>query len=90
MSSSSSSTALLPQYPATYSGIPERLLNKAIREKSRLWENQSKEDQTPRKRDLAIPAGIGRSDFLKALDDLAKTLGEEHVVLNDKPLEDGW
>ncbi|OAP58772.1 hypothetical protein AYL99_06069 [Fonsecaea erecta] len=90
MPSPSNSTALPPQYPATYSGIPERLLHKAVREKSRLWTNQSKEDQTPRKRGLAIPAGIGRSEFLKAIDELATALGKEHVVLNDQPLEDGW
>ncbi|OQV04397.1 FAD linked oxidase, domain-containing protein [Cladophialophora immunda] len=90
MSWPSSATALPPQYPATYSGIPERLLHKAIREKSRLWKNQTKEDQTPRERGLAIPAGIGRSEFLKALDELTTTLGKEHVVLNDQPLEDGW
>ncbi|KIW89089.1 uncharacterized protein Z519_10574 [Cladophialophora bantiana CBS 173.52] len=90
MSTSSSSGVVLPQYPATYSGIPERLLHKAIREKSRIWKNQTKEAQTPRERGLAIPPGIGRSDFLQALEELAQTLGKEHVVLNDQPLEDGW
>jgi hypothetical protein len=77
-------------YPAAYSGIPERLLNKAVREKSRLWQNQSKEFQTPRKRGLAIPAGIGRVEFVKALEELSQNLGKDHVVLNDQPLEDGW
>ena len=79
-----------PVYPAVYSGIPERLLHKAVRDKKKLWEHQSKEFQTPRKRGLAIPAGIGRSEFLKALEDLAQKLGKENVVVNDKPLEDGW
>ena len=79
-----------PVYPAVYSGIPERLVTKAIRDKTRIWEHQSKEFQTPRKRGLAIPAGIGRSEFLKALGELAQKLGKEHVVVNDQPLEDGW
>ncbi|KIW69779.1 hypothetical protein PV04_05637 [Phialophora macrospora] len=87
---STTSPSTPPVYPAAYSGIPESLLNKAVREKSRLWANQSKEFHTPRKRGLAIPAGIGRVEFVKALEELSQNLGKGHVVLNDQPLEDGW
>ena len=90
MSSQTDAPATPPTYPATYSGIPERLLDKAVRDKARLWEHQSKEFLTPRRRGLAIPAGIGRTEFLKAIDDLSQKLGKEHVALNDQPLEDGW
>jgi hypothetical protein len=79
-----------PVYPEVYSGIPERLLSKAVRDKKRIWEHQSKEFQTPRKRGLAVPAGIGRPEFVKALDELSQKLGKEHVEVNDQPLEDGW
>lgn len=77
-------------YPGLYSGIPARLLPKALKEKSRLQSNRTKDEGTQRKRDVAIPAGISKHTFLQALEELSEKLGRENVELNDKPLKDGW
>lgn len=91
MSTSGNPSAVdVPVYPATYSGIPERLIGKAVKEKARLAENQTKENKTARKRGLAIPQGIGKVQFYNAIDELSQQLGAANVLINDQPLEDGW
>lgn len=77
-------------YPEIYSGIPARLLPKAQKEKLRLASNLTKAVAPPRKRDVAIPAGVSKRAFLTALDALSRKIGRENVEINDKPLDDGW
>lgn len=80
----------VPVYPSDYAGIPERLVNKVVRERDRLSKNQTKGRTSERKRGVAIPQGVSKDQFFKAIDELSGLLGEAHVKINDQPLEDGW
>lgn len=79
-------TPLLSQ---KHSGVPERLFDKAQKAKSLILEIATKEER-PRKRTPAIPQGIERAAFLRAIDELRGVLGEHNVELVDQPLKDGW
>jgi hypothetical protein len=79
----------VPTLPGTHSGIPVYLLDKARQAKEGIYEGRTK-PQNERHRLPVVPQGIERDDFLKALADLQKQLGTEHVEVNDKPLRDGW
>ncbi|KAL1971909.1 hypothetical protein VTN31DRAFT_1997 [Thermomyces dupontii] len=78
-----------PQLSQSHSGIPSRLYEKAQYAKSLILDIATKK-QDSRKRPLAIPKGIDKATFLKAIDELERELGKEHVELVDKPLKDGW
>ncbi|KAK5259139.1 hypothetical protein LTR40_006538, partial [Exophiala xenobiotica] len=80
----------VPVYPADLSGIPERLVDKVVREKERLSKNQTKGRTSERKRGVAIPQGVGKDQFFSAIEELSKLLGDANVKVNDQPLEDGW
>ncbi|KAK5231856.1 hypothetical protein LTR47_006989 [Exophiala xenobiotica] len=80
----------VPVYPADLSGIPERLVDKVVREKERLSKNQTKGRTSERKRGVAIPQGVGKDQFFNAIEELSKLLGDANVKVNDQPLEDGW
>lgn len=79
----------VPLLSEKHSGIPQNLLEKAQRAKSLIFQTRTKETGS-RQRLPAIPQGVERGDFLKALEELAKQLGEGHVEVNDKPLVEGW
>lgn len=37
-----------------------------------------------------LPPGMTRGVFGLAMEELKKNIGDVNVVLNDKPLDDGW
>ena len=80
----------VPVYPADHSGIPERLVDKVVRERERLSKNQTKARTSERKRGVAIPQGVGKDQFFSAIEELSQLLGDANVRVNDQPLEDGW
>lgn len=74
-----------------HSGISQRLLEEAKASKSRLYSNRTVPSVTARKGELPVlPPDTTREQFNAAIDELQKILGSRHVVLNDRPLEDGW
>ncbi|KAL1992451.1 hypothetical protein VTN49DRAFT_4483 [Thermomyces lanuginosus] len=74
-----------------HSGIPANLADKANAAKARVWKNKTFSGITQRQGELPVlPPGIERQKFNAAIDELKQLLGPEHVVINDKPLEDGW
>jgi hypothetical protein len=79
----------VPTLPASHSGIPTYLLDKARKAKEGIFEGRT-EPQNERQRLPVVPQGIERDDFLKALAELQEQLGVEHLQINDKPLRDGW
>ncbi|KAK0950440.1 hypothetical protein LTR91_025667 [Friedmanniomyces endolithicus] len=91
MPSSSQSLPDTPTLPNTHSGIPTRLLDKAKRAKALIWQGRKvSASQVPRT-EPALPQGVSRSTFVKAISDITQTLGAENVELNDKPAVDhGW
>ncbi len=89
MSFSDEATSEIPVLPGTHSGIPTYLLEKARGAKKAVFESRNK-PQNERRRLPVIPQGIERDAFLAALDDLRSQLGTDNVVVNDKPLKDGW
>lgn len=84
------STPPTPQLDQKYSGIPSRLYQKAQKAKSLILDIATSKAQWDRKRGVAIPQGIERSTFMRALDDLSRQLGKSYVELVDQPLKDGW
>ncbi|TKA81040.1 hypothetical protein B0A55_02495 [Friedmanniomyces simplex] len=91
MSSSSHSLPDTPTLPNTHSGIPTRLLDKAKRAKTLIWQGRKvAASQIPRT-EPTLPQGISRSTFNKAISEITQTLGAENVELNDKPaVDNGW
>ncbi|KAK7425138.1 hypothetical protein QQX98_000052 [Neonectria punicea] len=79
-----------PTLSERYSGIPERLLGKARGVKALVYQNQTKEAHRERLRVPALPDGISPAAFDKAIQELRTQLGDDHVVINDQPLIDGW
>ncbi|KAF3399468.1 Vanillyl-alcohol oxidase [Talaromyces pinophilus] len=86
---SSKSVSPTPTLSEKHSGIPSRLYEKAQYAKSLILDIATKE-QNDRKRGVAIPAGVEKNTYMKAIDELAQQLGKENVELNDQPLKDGW
>ncbi|KAI7968363.1 hypothetical protein EIK77_010533 [Talaromyces pinophilus] len=86
---SSKSVSPTPTLSEKHSGIPSRLYEKAQYAKSLILDIATKE-QNDRKRGVAIPAGVEKNTYMKAIDELAEQLGKENVGLNDQPLKDGW
>ncbi len=86
---SGEATSEIPVLPATHSGIPTYLLDKAANANKAVFETRTK-PQKPRQKLPVIPQGIGEDAFFAALDELRAELGAQHVEVNDKPLKDGW
>jgi hypothetical protein len=86
---SSGKVPLTPTLEQKHNGVPARLLHKAQTAKTLIQDIATKKTK-PRQRLPAIPQGIERERFVKALEELAGDIGKEHVQVNDKPLEDGW
>ena len=75
------------------SGIPERLLPIAKSVKEKIWQGRTYEDSSTRQQGVELPVlppDISRESFNTAIQELRKQIGEEHVILNDQPLTDGW
>jgi hypothetical protein len=82
-----------PTLSQRHSGIPSRLLGKARRAKSLIW--QGKTSQRPAlvsTRLPILPQGVSRSAFDKAISELQSQLGSKNVELNTKSLtsNDDW
>lgn len=81
-----------PKLSDKYSGIPERLLDKATALKRQVVELSTSEI-VPRSSNIelpVIPSGYPRTRFNRAIESLRSLIGPENVELNDKPLDDGW
>ncbi|KAI1612453.1 glycolate oxidase [Exophiala viscosa] len=90
MSTSTTTTnGSIPDLINRYSGVPARLAQEAIDAKSRLYSQKTVPDSVSRRR-TALPPGISREAFDRAVTELRQSLGQENVDLNDKPLVDGW
>jgi hypothetical protein len=89
MSFAEEATSAVPTLPGTHSGIPVYLLEKAKKAKSGVFDTRTK-PQKERQRLPVVSQGIERDEFMAALAELKGQLGAEHVVVNDKPLVDGW
>ncbi|KAK4550428.1 hypothetical protein LTR36_000006 [Oleoguttula mirabilis] len=79
-----------PTLSQAHSGIPSRLLHKAERAKALVFKGKTPQPQQQQSLP-AIPQGVSRATFDKAITDLTNQLGPENVELNDKPpKDDGW
>lgn len=81
------------------SGVPSRLVEEALSIKLKTLTNQTLPDFTERlnrsvdRHDSQLPIlppEITRDVFNKAIVELQEYLGEYHVVVNDRELDDGW
>lgn len=88
-SASSSGQGTIPSLLSRYSGVPMRLTQEAIAAKARLFSQKTLPDSVARRK-TALPPGVSRENFDKAMRELKAALGDENVELNDKPLVDGW
>jgi len=86
---SSKNCPSIPTLEEKHNGVPVRLMHKAHRAKGLIQDIATKEPQA-RKRLPVIPQGIERARFFLAIDEISKDLDKENVVINDKPLNDGW
>lgn len=73
-------------------GIPPRYQEYADRQKAAVWKNKTSFEPAPRSSGElpVLPPNKSRGEFNLAVDELRVLVGNEHVVLNDKPLDDGW
>jgi hypothetical protein len=78
-----------PLLSEKHSGVPARLFEKAQHAKSLIL-NIATKKQVSRKRSPAVPQGVEKATFLKALEELSQQLGKENVEIADQPLKDGW
>ncbi|KAH7147151.1 vanillyl-alcohol oxidase [Dactylonectria estremocensis] len=81
-----------PKLSDKYSGIPERLLEKATAMKREVVKLSTSEI-VPRPSNVelpVIPSGYSRPRFNRAIESLRTLIGPENVELNNKPLDDGW
>jgi hypothetical protein len=79
-----------PTLEERYSGVPSRLASIAQEAKDRLYSHKTAPESVARQRGVRLPPYTTREAFDEAIRALRKTLGEENVALNDKPLVDGW
>ncbi|KAF2740129.1 glycolate oxidase [Polyplosphaeria fusca] len=76
-----------------YRGYPTRLAQQsADAQKSRdsLYSHRTLPDSVPRKQSLRLPPDSTLETFDAAITALQHQIGRSNVVLNDKPLVDGW
>ena len=82
-----------PTLSQAHSGIPSRLLHKARKAKSLIY--QGRTDPRPTTQNVpqlpVIPQGVSRPAFEKAIADLSTKLGAENVQVIEKlPKDEGW
>ena len=80
----------IPSLAEKYSGVSQRLAAIAKESKARLYGNRTLPPSAARKAPVRLPPYTTREAFDVAIQDLRSQLGQEHVVLNDQPLIDGW
>jgi hypothetical protein len=81
-----------PTLTKIYSGIPERLLDKATSLKHEVTALTTG-SVVPRTENVElpiIPAGYSRSRFNSAIEAIELLIGRQNVELNIQPLVDGW
>ncbi|KAF2267574.1 glycolate oxidase [Lojkania enalia] len=79
-----------PTLSEQYRGYPERLASQAQESKNRLYSNKTAPESVPRKRGVRLPPDTTQDGFDRAISALQQQIGQQNVVLNDKPLIDGW
>lgn len=81
----------IPAFPGTHNGVPARLREDATIRKTEHFALRTKTTLDPRDEDVPVlPPGISREGFGLAMEELKESIGDANVVLNDKPLDDGW
>ncbi|KAJ6005436.1 vanillyl-alcohol oxidase [Penicillium sp. IBT 35674x] len=76
-----------PLLSEKHNGIPERLLDQAYKAKIGIFEIATKPQSN--RTQIALPQGVGRSAFDRAIQNLQGQIGRENVELVTK-LVDGW
>ncbi|KAF2122678.1 glycolate oxidase [Lophiotrema nucula] len=79
-----------PTTDELYRGYPKRLAEEAKYSKDRLLSHKTLPDSVPRQRGVRLPPDTSRETFDEAIAALQQELGKDNVVVNDKPLIDGW
>lgn len=83
--------ANIPTLPDAHSGVPARLGDDAVERKTHHLSLRTKKTLDPRDEDVPVlPPGVSRDAFELAMGELRENTGDANVVLNDKPLDDGW
>jgi hypothetical protein len=81
-----------PVLEEKYSGVPSRLLHKATKAKENVYKNQT--IQVSERKDAnelpVIPKRYPRERFNRAIRAISTVIGQDNVVLNVEPLNDGW
>lgn len=81
----------IPAFPDAHNGVPARLGEDATARKTHHLSLRTKKTPDPRGEDVPVlPPGISREAFGLAMGELKESIGDANVVLNDKPLDDGW
>jgi len=80
-----------PTLAQKYSGVPERLASVAQVAKDKFYAHKTLPETVPRRKELPrLPPGTTRENFDRAIFELRNQIGSPNVVLNDRPLVDGW
>lgn len=91
MDSGGPAIPITPTLEDKHSGIPSRLLHKATKAKSLIWEGRTSSSPQSSQEYPVLPQGISKLVFNTAIAALQSQLGSENVVVNDKAPEDsGW
>lgn len=81
----------IPAFPAAHNGVPDRLKESATTWKDSYYALKTKKTPDPRDGEVPVlPPGMSREAFGVAMKELKGTLGDANLVLNDKPLDNGW
>lgn len=76
--------------PSTAKPISPWLANSAKKAKESSFANRTLSTLSQKSRPLVLPPDYSREQFLQAVDELKKELGESHVVVVEGILDDGW
>ncbi|KAH7134902.1 glycolate oxidase [Dendryphion nanum] len=79
-----------PTLAQTYSGVPERLASVAQEAKDRLYSHKTVAEAVPRQQNVRLPPNTTREAFDQAIIALRSAIGDDNVLLNNRPLVDGW
>jgi len=84
-------TLYIPTFPVHHNGVPGRLREDAADKKKKYLGLRTMKASETRDEDVPVlPPGISREVFDLAIEELKQKIGDANVVLNDKPLDDGW
>ena len=80
----------IPLFPESHNGVPARLKGEAATRKGEYLGLKTKAPE-PRGEDVPVlPPDMSRAAFNLAMQELKDNIGASNVVLNDKPLDNGW